>query len=71
MKLKVFWVFGWSQYYPGGSIRNLRDTFYTFEEAETFRASIENENSCDGGTEIVDVSSRLGIKPCEYPEDDG
>lgn len=72
MKLKVYWVYGWSQYYPTSVLGDLQGTFYTFEEADEFRKSIADNSNNDGGTEIINVSRQLGIEdePRRFWEDD-
>lgn len=56
--LKVWWVLAWDQYYPKGSLDNVRSTHSSFEEAEgeisALRAAFDN-------VEIINISDKLGI----------
>ena len=47
--MKVWWVFGYDEYYPGGGLGDLRDSFLTEEEAKEFAKSIYS------GWDVVEV----------------
>jgi hypothetical protein len=55
--MKMIWVLGFDQYYPGGD--NFEASFETYEEAEEY---VESEKAKDYPRDhyrIVDISDRL------------
>ena len=55
--MKMIWVLGFDQYYPGGD--NFLESFHTYEEAEAY---VESEKAKDYPRDhyrIVDISDRL------------
>ena len=57
-ELKVWWVAAWDTYYPSGSLRNVKDTFYTEEEARRKKKELEDQEIFDY-VEVVNVSDYL------------
>jgi hypothetical protein len=57
-ELKVWWVVAWDTYYPSGSLRNVKGTFYTEEGAKAFTEELEAQGRFDN-VEIVNVSDYL------------
>lgn len=56
--LKVFWLYAWDSMYPSGCLRDLKGTYYGYDDAaqdaEQFKGKYDY-------VEIVDVSEFLGI----------
>jgi hypothetical protein len=56
--MKVWWVYGWNQYYPSPCLGDLVDTFSTYAEAYAFAAGLQDSGNVNY-VDIVDISDRL------------
>jgi hypothetical protein len=54
---KVWWVLAWDTYYPSGSLRNVKGTFYTEEEARKEKEELEAQERFD----YVEVANICGL----------
>jgi hypothetical protein len=57
-EIKVWWVLAWDTYYPSGSLRNVKGTFYTEEEARKEKEELEAQERFDY-VEVANVSGLL------------
>jgi hypothetical protein len=57
-EIKVWWVLAWDTYYPSGSLRNVKGTFYTEEEARKEKKELETQE-CFDYVEVVNISDYL------------
>lgn len=66
--MKIYWVFGWDQFYPNGGLRNLLRTFDTWVEANDYRVDVAAKKW--DHTQLVNIEKHLGIEKRDSNNED-